>query len=632
MPKETLTMIDIVLDDRDNTSSRASSCTGSRNHYLEEILSHAGLTWQSRSPSSFAHDGGDPSSPSVLVLAGGGGSGSGPFDLQTREHIASLVRSGMALVATGGTWGLDDLLGASGHAPVVEGFVGDLDPSHPVVQGLTSSLHVFGGMILRATSGTAIARLFDATRTHSMGDAIVIRQVGKGVTVAIGPDIPASVLHIQLGRTIHEDGVPAPDGTAAIDEGILKTDDGVVLDWEHDRKQSILDEAIADCPGKHETYPKGDTPWFAQPTADELRALLLNAIHWAAAASGHILPALAAWPRQLTAIGLISHDSDGNLDAGARTTLDVLAQANINSTWCHIWGPKYPSQYDPSTFELIRNAGHELALHYNSLDSDGGSWGREHLATQAAFVRNEAGVDGFMSNKNHYLRWEGQVEFFHWLAGEGIQADQCKGPSKKGNVGYPHGSCQPWFPLDTATGEFIDVLEIPLQFQDLWLTTPAYMGRQTIAQAIKHHGVAHFLFHQVHIHTKPEVAQALLAAVETGRGMGLEWWTSAQINDWERQRRAIQLSTSAEADGRLRLTITCPAPVSGATIMLPMPLDDGGTAALTLDGASGRTAATTVANLPALEITLDLPAGETILDLTAVPAAAKSAFHNPVSD
>ncbi len=608
-------MIDIVLDDRDNTSSRASSCTGSRNHnhYLEEILSHAGLTWQSRSPSSFAHDGDDPSSPSVLVLAGGGGSG--PFDLQTREHIASLVRSGMALVATGGTWGLDDLLGVSPLEAVAEGFVGDLNPSHPVVQGLTSSLHVFGGVTLHATSGTAIARLFDATRTHSTGDAIVIHQVGKGVTVAIGPDIPASVLHIQLGRTIHEDGVPAPDGTAAIDEGILKTDDGVVLDWEHDRERSILEATIADCPGKHENYPDGDTPWFAQPIADELRALLLNAIHWTAAACGHTLPALAAWPHKLPAVGLISHDSDGNLDAGARTTLDVLAQANINSTWCHIWGPKYPSQYDPSTFELIRAAGHELALHYNSLDSDGGSWGREHLATQAAFVRNEAGAANFTSNKNHYLRWEGQVEFFHWLAGEGIQADQCKGPSKKGNVGYPHGSCQPWFPLDTATGEFIDVLEIPLQFQDLWLTTLAYMGRQTIAQAIKHHGVAHFLFHQVHIHTKPEVAQALLATVETGRGMGLEWWTCAQINNWERQRRSIRIDAKYDDSNSVRVIVTTPTAISGATIAIPFPFERSDAVTITSQGTPLSSIRTRHANLPALLVELDLGSGETVLEM-----------------
>ena len=594
-------MIDIVFDDRDSSSSR--------NHYLEEILSHAGLAWQMCSTSSLGHNG---DAPDILVLAG-----DGMLEVEVCEHVTSIVRAGTALITIGGTWGLDDLLGVSGHDSNSGSFIGDLDPSHPVVQGLRSSLHVFGGVNLRATSGTAIARLFDATRTRSTGDAVVIHQVGKGVTVAIGPDIPASVLHIQLGRTIHEDGVPAPDGTAAIDEGILKTDDGVVLDWDLDRERSILVEEIADCPGKHESYPDGDTPWFAQPIADELRALLLNTIHWAAAACGHALPALAAWPRKLSAVGLISHDSDGNLDAGARTTLDVLAKANINSTWCHIWGPEYPSQYDPSTFELIRNAGHEVALHYNSLDSDGGTWGREHLATQAAFVRNEAGVSHFMSNKNHYLRWEGNVEFFHWLAEEGIQADQCKGPSKKGNVGYPHGSCQPWFPLDTETGEFIDVLEIPLQFQDLWLTTPAYMGRQTIAQAINHHGVAHFLFHQVHIHTKPEVAQALLDTVEIGREQGLEWWTCAQINDWERQRRAIKVVASREDSGCMQIVITTPISIPGATIAIPLPVESDA-ATITSQGKTLASTPTTHANLPALLVELDLNAGETVLELRQV--------------
>ncbi|MGI8485038.1 MAG: hypothetical protein ACR2OU_12340 [Thermomicrobiales bacterium] len=597
-------MIDIVFDDLDSTNSRTSNCSSSR--YVEEILSHAGLAWQSRSASSLARNGDEPD---VLVLAG-----EGVLDAESREWINSHVQTGMALVTTGSIWGLDDLLGVSAQDSSAEGFIGNLDSSHPIVQGLTSSLHVFGGIALRATSGAAIAGLRDATNTRTAGDAVVVRQVGKGVTVAIGPDIPASVLHIQLGRTIHEDGLPAPDGTAAIDEGILKTDDGVVLDWDHDRESSVLDSAIADCPGKHESYPDGDTPWFAQPIADELRALLLNAIHWAAAASGHALPVLAAWPRKLSAVGLISHDSDGNLDAGARTTRDVLAKANINSTWCHIWGPNYPSQYDPSTFDLIRNAGHELALHYNSLESDGGTWGRDHLATQAAFVRNETGVTNFTSNKNHYLRWEGNVEFFHWLADEGIQADQCKGPSKKGNVGYPHGSCQPWFPLDTSTGEFIDVLEVPLQFQDLWLTTPAYMGRQTIAEAIRHHGVAHFLFHQVHIHTKLEVSQALLDTVEIGREYGLEWWTCAQINDWERQRRAIKVVANREDDGCVRIVVTTPTAISGATIAIPLP-GESNAATITLQGNILTSSPTTHAGLPALLVELDLNAGETVLEL-----------------
>jgi hypothetical protein len=565
--------------------------------YLEEILGHAGLAWRRTDVATL--EGG----PSVIVAPG-----TVVLDADARARLEMLVRDGAALVVTGGTAGLDDLLGTTSGAPH-EGYLMELDVAHPVTASLPAPLHVFAAAPLRWSTGTPIASLTDSSAASITGAGVVVNRHHKGATVTLAADIAASVLTIQLGRPIHEDGEPAPDGTAQIDEGILKTDDGVVLSWEHDRIRTELGEPVADCPGKDPAYPDGDTPWFGRPVADELRLLLLQAIAWAASETGQSLPLLAEWPDGLEAVGLISHDSDGNLDDGAHSTLHLLAEADVRSTWCHIWGPDYPSQYAPDTFPLIRDAGHEMALHYNSLDKDGGTWGREHLASQAAFVRNEAGVDGFVSNKNHFLRWEGQVEFFHWLADEGIQADQCKGPSKKGNVGYPHGSSLPWFPLDPETEDFIDVVEIPLQFQDLWLTTPYYPSQTTIAQAKRHRGVAHFLFHQIHLHTKPEVGRAMVDVVAHGRSEGLAWWTSAEINDWERRRRTVSLTKDGD-----HVVIRSDAAVSGATIGVVLPRHCVAEAVTLLRDESELPVTTGRRwNQPTITTTLDLPAGETVL-------------------
>ncbi|MFS8522771.1 MAG: hypothetical protein FWJ87_15635, partial [Micromonosporaceae bacterium] len=78
------------------------------------------------------------------------------------------------------------------------------------------------------------------------------------------------------------------------------------------------------------------------------------------------------------------------------------------------------------------------------------------------------------------------------------------------SVGYPLGSSLPLFPMDPASGEFIDIIELPMQFQDLSLTTPPYMATTTAEQAKRHHGVAHYLFHQYHLHSKPDVAEAYI--------------------------------------------------------------------------------------------------------------------------
>jgi hypothetical protein len=580
-------MIDLILDNE--PASR----------YAEEILSRAGLTWRRADLDTLD----DVAATLVLV-------GNGSVNDAQRDAIARFVNDGGALVVTGGTWGLDELLGAeAGDAS--EGYIAVTDADHPITSDLLSSLHVFFGPALTATTGTSIATLLDANRDATIGDAVVTSQPGKGATVAIGPNLPQSVLHIQLGREIHEDGVPAPDGTAPVDDGILKTDDGIVLSWQHDRSQPPVPAPIpADTLGLHENYPNGDTPWFARPIADELRAILLKAIAWAGDAAGIAQASVAAWPRGLAAVGLISHDSDGNLDAGAKTTLRVLDEAGIKSTWCHIWAPTNETEYEPGTLNQVAAAGHEIALHYNSLDMNGGTWGRDHLRAQAEKVAYEAGVFGFTSNKNHYLRWEGVVEFFHWLEDEGIQVDQSKGPSKKGNVGFPHGSNQPWFPLDPATGEFIDVLEIPLQFQDLWLTSLPHQGRVTIGEAIRRNGVAHFLFHQVHIHTKPHVEQALKDIVAYGREQGLEWWTSKQINDWERLRRQVSVRL---ADNRAGVVVNVPEVIEGLGIIVSWPGPNAAPNTAALGEQIARITAVTYAGQPSIVFNLDLPAGESVI-------------------
>lgn len=580
-------MITLVQDDDSSTQ------------YLEEIVRHAGLACRWRPVDQL------DASDRIVVLPSNRDPG---FD--ARERIIDLVTSGAALIVIGGTAGLDDLIGASSNGEPREGYLIEPDVAHPVTARLHSRLHVFNATPLRATSGISLGRLTGEDAVTEVGDGIVVSRAGRGATVAIGTDIPWSVFHIQTGTPVHADGAPAPDGTAAIDDGILKAEDGMVLSWEHDRIQTATGP-VPECTGIDPAYPNGDTPWFAVPLADELRLLLLQAIAWSASETGQTLASLHEWPEAMDAVAMMSHDSDLNIDASAHTTLRLLQETGIHSTWCHMWGPTYPDRYEPGTFPKIIEAGHEFAFHYNAFDRDGGSWGQEHFAWQADFVRNEAGVDGFVSNKNHYTRWEGHVEFYSWLIDEGIQIDQSRGPSKKGSVGYPLGSSLPIFPMDPDSGQFIDVLELPMQFQDLFLTTPPYMATSTPEQAKRHHGVAHYLFHQYHLHSKPDVAEAFCALIPDVREAGLEWWTCARINDWERTRRDVTVTLEGD-----RVHIQSSRSVKGATINVMIPAGMSPDGVRVIHGASALHVDSRERwNQRVLSVQLDLDAGETVLKM-----------------
>lgn len=589
-------MLDIVVADHAATS------------YLAEILTHAGLTWRRLTTNAIVQE---TPSPHVVILAGRGAA-----DRNLRDWLTALVTGGGAVITVGGTWGLDDLLEVQETGYPSEGYL-TLDPVHPITANLASALHVFDAVTLTSTGATSLGHLTDPQRQETIGEAILVNRIGQGVGVAIAANLATSVYLIQHGLPILGDGQPPVDGTAPIDEGILKCDDGIVLSWEHDRHRTAAPGPNPDCPGYHPNFPEGDTPWFSQPVADELRALLLQSISWAVVEIGLPLAMVWPWPDALPAVGLISHDSDYNIDATARTTLRLLGEADITSTWCMMEGPTYPDCYSAATFADVAAAGHEVALHYNALTQDGGVWGRDHLAAQAEWLRHIAGMTAIASNKNHYTRWEGGVEFFRWMEDEGIGSDQTKGPSKKGNVGYPFGSCLPWFPFDTERARFIDVVEVPMQTQDLWWTTPYTVTGPIFDQTLRHHGVAHFLMHQVHLDWRPKVAEALLQVVTDGRDRGLAWWPSGRIAAWERQRRTARVTCQKTDDHSLELTVDAPESIPGFTIAAIVPGPNGGqwVAIDRVSSSQIRTSVTTHHNQSAVLLQWDLPRGRSVIDL-----------------
>jgi hypothetical protein len=408
---------------------------------------------------------------------------------------------------------------------------------------------VFGGYAVDASSAKTLAAV-ESGAQGARGAAILENHIGKGCAILLAPDLIFSVVHIQQGLPVFQDGQPAPDGSAALDDGELKAEDGLVLDWQRDRVPM---------------HPDGE-PAFLEPISDELREIILRSIFYAANRQKIALPMLWYWPRGLKAVGHLSHDTDGNDPANAVALLDVVNRCNLKSTWCTL----YPGGYPQDFYRTLTRQNFEIALHYDARSgAEKTSWSKDNFFFQQRWLMEEAGVSHITSNKNHYTRWENRLDLLRWCEEAGINSDQTRGPSKKGTIGFPLGGSQPYFPIDDEADapRFLNVLEINMLTQDLEVVCPPEYGRQLVDSVLRHHGVAHFLFHPAHI-LKPRVADVLRNLVDYGRTQGLEWWTSSQIHAWEMLRRGVAARFDSDS---FVLHTANPLPQATLLVLNPQP-------------------------------------------------------------
>ena len=514
--------------------------------YVHEILAHAGIFYETVAPAEL-----EGKLPHLRVLVT---VGEAALADDVRRKLTEWVEAGGAWLSVAGVCGMEALLGVKRLSSTFrnwgggttrslgEGYLAPEKSGHPMLAHLNRPLHFFGGVAVEANGAKVLADALDAHGRAEGEPALLEREIGKGRVVLIAPDLTGTIVHIQQGRgAISRDGVPAPDGTAPVNDHVLKSDDGAVLDWIFDR----------------EPVPGADgLSIFIQPVADLWRDILLRGIFYLAHKTQASLPVLWLWPRQLPAIGHLSHDTDSNDEKLGYKLLEVLHAGEVNSTWCVI----LPG-YGPELMKKIKDAGHEYAMHYDSM-SPGLPWSEKQFERQLGELTKMFGGERPVTNKNHYLRWENDTDIWEWCAKNGIGLDQSKGASKTGEAGFNFGTCHPYFPV-RFDGSTIDVLELPTPTQDLFVFAPEAILEPLLAQAIKAHGVLHLLFHPAHFRHQ-QVADAMLMSIRRAREEGLEWWTGRQINAWERSRRAVQLTESSEK----RITLMSENELVDATVLL----------------------------------------------------------------
>ncbi|WP_116948948.1 polysaccharide deacetylase family protein [Jiangella endophytica] len=442
-----------------------------------------------------------------------------------------------------------------GHDPGWTGIAATPAPDEAVVQAGADRLRAFGGWALTVPDGgSADARWAD-------GRAAVVRiPHGRGTITVVGPDLWHTLVRITQGHPVRADGVPPADGSAPVDDGLLKCDDGIALSWAEDRT------VVGDAPYEHVHPPARSLPFFGTAQADRWREVLLRLL--LDAAGDTVVPLVAPWPDGAPAAAHVSHDSDANDDPSARAALDAFAATGIPVTWCFL----YPGGYSQAVYDEVVAAGHEPGLHYNAmLDTPDCTWGFDRLRDQLAWAADRVRGAAIVTNKNHFTRWEGWDEFYLWCEQLGLRVDQSHGPSVQGAIGFPFGTCHPHHPLAGVEhgNRRLEVLDLPLQTQDLWLTCTSEVRDAFVAEALRRHGLVHLLFHGQHLQHHAEVRAALAETAARLRAAGAAFHTSVALADWTQRRRALRVDARAVRDGAVTITVDGGSGVDGVALLLP---------------------------------------------------------------
>ena len=185
---------------------------------------------------------------------------------------------------------------------------------------------------------------------------------------------------------------------------------------------------------------------------------------------------------------------------------------------------------------MVRSAGIEIGLH-----------GGHAAYNNAAVIAKErqrleralgVAVSGY---RNHYLRFKTPATW-RLLAEQGFAYDTTFGYSD--TVGFRNGMCHPFRPVDPATGNFIDIVELPLVVMDITLfdhmrlerTAAMVLWQQMVDKVKACNGVFTFLWHNSYPTVPLSVYADLIARLRdqgawftTGKGMVDHWVRSGQL-------------------------------------------------------------------------------------------------------
>lgn len=313
--------------------------------------------------------------------------------------------------------------------------------------------------------GAHLHEAADAKVFATLGEghvALAHMEHGQGATWFWAPHLGTSISTMVMGRGVSTDGIGPSDGTAFLDDGVLRAEDGITLDFEKDRFRTN------DC----------KTPFFAFPHADILREVWIRCVLGACEQTGKAFQIIWPWPNCAEATSMISFDCDISQRDEVRRLSGMLDVYGMKPTWL-VNSPGF----SPETYRSIRGGNGEPGVLFSAED-----WEAERLRVEQLAVQRSSGFENVLASRANNGQWQGYAEFYGMLAQSSARVSLSKGGRQSGTSGFAFGTCVPFQPL-TQSGEVIGAFELPYVG-----TIPAFpdaAAETLMVSAWKRHGCFH---------------------------------------------------------------------------------------------------------------------------------------------
>lgn len=453
----------------------------------------------------------------VLLLCG-----YGELSATHRDAIHEWVGDGGSLVCSGGTWGLEETLGVQPngmHASSAQLRSNKKDRLWPPA---AVPARFFGGTLCKPAGCETVATANGLT-------AVSRHRVHRGAALFVGPHIGQTLTLMQMGRSVESDAIGPSDGSARLDDGVLRAEDATHLDFDQDR-----------------TTIEGCAPFFGQPHADVVRECWIRAVLNACDLAGVSVPMLWMWPRHAAAVATLSFDCELFDTDSVFRVYRTLAMFGCAASWV----VKAPG-FSLNAFRAIRAWDHEVALLFDTDDAAG--WHEERLKIQLTAMRRASARPQILAFRPVDGKWRGLTRAYELAEAAGARLCMGRGGRQPGTMGFLFGTCHPYFPMRRDGSSFY-VAELPTTLVEPGEITKDPVCDALLEQTLARHGCLHMV-------TRPESfdnptifasVRRLLSLCKQNR---LEFMLPEEIFHFEKARRALRVAPKgAEGGGVLQLS------------------------------------------------------------------------------